>query len=232
MFKINKRLLALALSAVWASTSFAQLTDHAVAKNPMKDNWYLLAGLDMSLQAPYGYDFADVFPNGKTFGINAGFGKWITPELGLRAKVNWENGIKLFENHHANWLAPFDEPGVNMDKGGYVAMIGDIQFDIHNIICGYDADRKWNLQVYPRAGLAYNFGAEKGTPVLGIGIGNTYRLNDKYVLFADVDYHLLSSGFVACVKNTGDGSNANGFLDINVGVQFNIGNSKFKNIKK
>ena len=74
------------------------------------NNWYLQTGLDMSLQNPYGYSFSDVFPNGKTFGVDVALGKWFTPEVGVRAKVNWENGIGLFRNDHANWLAPFYKP--------------------------------------------------------------------------------------------------------------------------
>ena len=31
------------------------------------DNWFVQAGLDMTLQLPYGKDWAQVFPKGKTF---------------------------------------------------------------------------------------------------------------------------------------------------------------------
>lgn len=58
-------------------------------------------------------------------------------------------------------------------------MVGDIQIDLHNLIWGYREDRLWNMQVYPRAGGAYNFGVSKGTPLVGVGIGNTFKLNDQ-----------------------------------------------------
>ena len=86
--------------------------------NSFWSNWYVQAGLDMSLQNPYGHDFmGEVFPNGKSFGLNVAMGKWVTPVLGLRGRMNWENGIKLLKNGHDNWLAPFYEPGKNMEKG-------------------------------------------------------------------------------------------------------------------
>ena len=185
------------------------------------DNWYVQAGLDMSLQNPYGYDFSKVFPNGKTFGVNAAVGRWFTPGLGLRAKANWENGIRWFENGHAAWLAPMYECGVNMDRGGYVALYGDIQFDIHNLFLGYDRERMWNFQLYPRAGVAYNFGSSKGTPILGAGLGNTFRLNGKWCIYLDAAYQMTSSGFIPVA--TGTGSNSNGYFDVNVGVQYNFG---------
>ena len=198
---------------------------YEVAVADLWDNWYVQVGLDMSLQNPCGYNFAKVFPNGKTFGVNAAVGRWFTPGLGLRGKVNWENGIPLFENGHANWLAPFDQPGVHMDRGGNLTLLGDVQFDIHNLFWGYDAERKWHLQLFPRAGVGYNFGVSKGTPILGFGIGNTYRLNSRWELYGDVAYQMTSSGFIPAV--TGTGANSNGYFEIQVGVQLNLGERGF-----
>lgn len=225
-------IIALLLAFLAPGKSAAQLSEHAVAANPFWSNWYVQLGFDMSLQNPYGYSFSDVFPNGKTFGVDAALGRWFTPEIGLRGKINWENGIRLFENGHASWLAPFGRNGENMDKGGYMAVVGDIQFDIHNLFWGYEAYRLWNLQVYPRAGIVYNFGVSKGSPLLGIGIGNTFRLNDRYRVYFDMAYQMVSSGFVGVVKQTGTGSNSNGYLDINVGIQINLGKSTFRHIGK
>ena len=198
---------------------------YEVAVADLWDNWYVQLGLDMSLQNPCGYNFAKVFPNGKTFGVNAAVGRWFTPGLGLRGKVNWENGIPLFENGHANWLAPFDQPGVHMDRGGNLTLLGDVQFDIHNLFWGYDAERKWHLQLFPRAGVGYNFGVSKGTPILGFGIGNTYRLNTRWELYGDVAYQMTSSGFIPA--ETGTGSNSNGYFEIQVGMQLNLGKRGF-----
>lgn len=198
---------------------------YAVAMADLWDNWYVQVGLDMSLQNPCGYNFAKVFPNGKTFGVNAAVGRWFTPGLGLRGKVNWENGIPLFENGHANWLAPFDQPGVHMDRGGNLTLLGDVQFDIHNLFYGYDAERKWHFMIFPRAGVGYNFGVSKGTPILGVGVGNTYQLTEKWELYGDVAYQMTSSGFIPA--ETGTGSNSNGYFEIQVGVQINLGKKGF-----
>ena len=84
-------------------------------------------------------------------------------------------------------------------------------FDMHNLFLGYDSERKWHLQLFPRAGVGYNFGVSKGTPILGMGIGNTYRLNDKWELYGDVAYQMTSSGFIPA--STGTGSNSNGYFE-------------------
>lgn len=193
---------------------------------PLWHNWFVQIGVDMSLQNPYGYNFAHVFPNGKTFGIDVGVGKWFTPLFGVRGKLNWENGIKALENGHANWLAPFHQPGDNLRKGGYVALYGDVLLNLHNLFGRYKEDRKWNAILHPRAGADYNFGAEDGSPVLGLGIENTYKLTNRWSLYADVAYN-FTSGAVAEPGTTGVGSGSNGYFVIEAGAQISLGKQGF-----
>lgn len=227
--KTRRMILAAFLLLTGSTAALGQAPetkDFAVATPPLTDNWYVQFGLDMSLQNPYGYDFADVLPNGLSYGIDAAIGRWFTPGFGVRVKLNWENG--LIENKRATWLAPFGDNGINHDKGGYLGFLGDAQFNLHNLLLGYDAGRRWNLIAYPRVGVVYNFGVSKGAPLLGVGIENTYRLNHRWSLYFDMAYQMTSSGFVGVVKNTGTGSNSNGYFDLNVGVQLELGNSGFR----
>ena len=62
------------------------------------NGWFVEAGLDMTLHNPYGHNFSKVIPKGTSFGLNAGVGKWFSPDIGLRGRINWENGFPLFEN--------------------------------------------------------------------------------------------------------------------------------------
>lgn len=207
-----------------------ETTDNAgaVKTNSFWSDWFVQMDLDMSLQNPYGYNFSHVFPNGKSFGVDVAIGKWFTPQVGVRGKLNWENGIGLFRNDHANWLAPFDEPGKNMDKGGYVGLYGDALLNLHNFFGSYRPERAWNLSAYPRVGVNYNFGVSKGSLVIGAGVLNTYRLNDRWSLYADLAYMLSGSGFVGMTKEeggTGTGSNSNGYFSLGLGAQLNLGKS-------
>lgn len=222
-----KRLILIYLSVIGlAMCGYAQTADNAVLTTPLKRNWYVQTGIDISLQKPYTYEFSDAFKNGCSWGLDVAIGRWFTPEIGLRVRLNWENGVPLFGWNKANWLAPFYEPGKNMKRGGYLVSNGDIQFDIHNIFFGYNPDRCWNMQVFPRAGIAYNFGVSKGSPLIGVGIGNTFRVGKKKntILYADIIYNAVSSGFTGHEStNTGTGSGHNAFVDIDLGVQFNLG---------
>ena len=175
----------------------------------------------MSLINAYGTNFASVFPNGSTFGVNLGFGKWFTPEIGLRGGLNWQNGI--VGNHHADYL-DYDGPGHNYHKHGYVAIYGDLFFNLHNAIAGYDEQRRWNAIIYPRMGLCKNFSSEyEESPVLGLGTEQTYTINNKWKIFADVNYQVTTSGFLNAKFDTGDTAGSNGWFDINIGVQYEFG---------
>lgn len=191
-------------------------------------NWYVQFGLDMTLQNPYGYDFSKVFPNGKSFGLDLAVGKWFTHQVGVRGKFNWENKLPLLENGHANWLAPFYEPGENRRKGGYIALYGDALLNLHNLFGTYRPDRTWNASVYPRIGINYNFGVTKGSLLAGIGVLNTYRLSDRWSVYGDIAYIMTGSGFVGAEKTdaTGTGSNSNGYLTIGIGAQYDLGRKK------
>lgn len=189
------------------------------------ENWFVQMGLDMTLQNPYGYDFAKVFPNGKTFGLDVAVGKWFTHQVGVRGKFNWENKLPLLENGHANWLAPFYEPGENRRKGGYIAVYGDALLNMHNLFGAYRPERKWNTSLYPRIGINYNFGVSKGSLLAGIGLLNTYRISDRWSVYGDIAYIMTGSGFVGSeeVEGTGTGSNSNGYLTFGIGAQVELG---------
>ena len=191
-------------------------------------NWFVQAGLDMTLQNPYGYNFANVFPNGKSFGLDLAVGKWFTHQVGVRGKFNWENKLPLLKNDHANWLAPFHEPGENRRKGGYIALYGDVLLNMHNFFGAYRADRTWNMSLYPRVGVNYNFGVSKGSLLVGIGLLNTYRISDRWSVYGDIAYIMTGSGFVGkeSKADTGTGSNSNGYLTIGLGVQYDLGKKR------
>lgn len=232
----NNQRTGVSLGSNASDSSFVSQERERASTHSFWSDWYVQLGLDMSLQNPYGYNFAHVFPNGKSFGVDAALGKWFTPEIGVRGKVNWENGIGLFRNDHANWLAPFDEPGVNMDKGGYIGVYGDVMLNLSNVVAPLFAEdyvptidgRKWNVSAYPRVGVNYNFGVTKGSLLLGAGFMGTYRVSRNWSLYADMAYIMSGSGFVGKNESggTGTGSNSNGYFSIGLGAQYDLGSKK------
>ena len=96
--------------------------------NSFWDNWYVQVGMDMWLQNPHGANFKNVFPNGKSFGLDFALGKWITPEYGFRGSLNWENGI--FKSDHASWI--------HANSKSYMVIAGDFLINMTNLL---DAQR-------------------------------------------------------------------------------------------
>ena len=194
---------------------------HSVAVNSFWDNWFGQAGFGMSLINPYGTTFANVFPDGSTFGVNLGFGKWFTPEAGVRVGVNWQNGLLI--NYHATYLQPRPDSEGDPSKHSFVSLYADMFFNLHNTIAGYDMQRKWNTIIYPRMGLGINFASEnEECPLLGVGVEQTYKISDRFKVFGDLAYQVTTSGFLDA-KYPDEGLSCDGWFDINVGVRYEFG---------
>ena len=205
--------------------------DKATLVNSFWDNFFVQAGIGMSLQNPYGTNFANVFPNGHTFGINFGLGKWFTPEIGVRGGVNWQNGI--IRNADASYLAPNpkenpDRADMSLDKRGFYGLYADVFFNLHHIISGYSENQKWNAIVFPRMGLCTNFSSSfSECPLIGIGTEHTFAISDRMKIFADLAYQVMTSGFHDTKSETpNNGISSNGWLDFNVGVQYELGQAR------
>ena len=131
----------------------------------------------------------------------------------IREKSSTKNGRSRIFHKYGKFPR---QPGVNRDKGGYVALYFDELFNMHNFFGAYRPDRTWNLSVYPRVGVNYNFGVSKGALLLGFGVLNTYRLSNRWSVYLDAAYIMTGSGFVGSekVEGTGTGSNSNGYFSI------------------
>lgn len=201
--------------------------DKTVVLNSFWDNWFAQAGIGMSLINPYGTNFANVFPNGNTVGLNLGFGKWFTPQAGLRGGLNWQNG--LIVNHHASYLEPNKELGEDPDRNGFLAVYADFFLNLNNIIAGYDETRKWNTVFFPRMGMAWNFSSHhQECPVVGLGIEQSYRINERLRLTGDLTYQFTTGGFLDGNFDTGSGPDSNGWFDLNLGVQYDLGKNTWE----
>ena len=202
----NIRLLC-AIAMLWGCMTTGQAKNYddkadscRIVTNSFWDNWFLQVGADMTLLFPvkdadvdtrngkehHHHSVKDVFPNGKSFGLSVAAGKWFTPVFGAKLKVNWNNLIK--DNYNV-WYHPYGETNGSQHNGGFLNIAGDIMFNLHNLFGEYKPDRKWNLSVGPRAGTWLLVREGKGGPILGVGVYNTYRLNDKWKLFGDVNYY-------------------------------------------
>ena len=227
---IRNRILSLFIYIIGGVTLATAQDKQQTVTGSIWGNWFVQAGLDMTLQNPYGCNFSQVFPKGKTFGLDVALGKWFSPHVAVRGKVNWENGLPLFENKHLEWVGPAEDPTSNTDEGGIVILSVDCPVSVKNIFMDYDPDQKWNFYVFPRAGLGCNLAISSSSPMVGVGLGGTYKVKGRLSVYADMAYQVITSEFTGGVSGTGMSvaAGSNGFFDFNVGVQIDLGKSRGK----
>ena len=225
---MKKFLIALAFATVGTAAVNAQTTSieaptlspYSVATNSFWSNWFIQAGVDMSLANPHGVNFMDdVFPNGKSFGVDLAIGKQFTPGLALRLKLNWENG--QIKNKHNTWTPDYED-------GGYAGLYGDVMFNLSNMLCGYSDTRTWNFVPFLSAGVIRNFNANTYSPVLGVGIENTWRFGKHFGIYLDAAYKMTRNDFIPTVdKKYEDKPISHGILSAELGLTFYLGKATF-----
>jgi len=107
-------------------------------------------------------------------------------------------------------------------------LVGDVMFNLSNMLCGYSDTRVWNFIPFLRAGINKNFAKHDNiNPVLGVGIENTWRLSQHFGLYLDLAYNMTTTmGFVG-QGTSGQNGTAHGYLGADLGVQFYLGKATF-----
>jgi outer membrane protein OmpA-like peptidoglycan-associated protein len=228
---MKKLMIALAFAGLGTVAANAQttietpeLSKYTVATNSFWSNWFIQVGVDASVQNPYRSKFADQFHDGRSYGVNLAVGKYFTPGLALRLHANWDNG--LIERKHS---FTFDIPEApNYDAGGYASVTGDVMFNLSNMFCGYSDTRTWNFVPFLSAGVIRNFNANTYSPVLGVGIENTWRFGKHFGIYLDAAYKMMRNDFIPTVEGKfEDKPISHGILSAELGVMFYLGSATF-----
>ena len=82
-------------------------------------------------------------------------------------------------------------------------------------------------------GLTTNFSSSYAEcPMIGFGTEQTYVLNDRLKLFADIAFQAMTSGFHdKKFQSPSHGLSCNGYVDINIGVQLDLGKNCWRKAK-
>ena len=194
---------------------------YSVATNSFWANWYVQAGIDANIVSVWGYGslLKKDWHEGRTYGFDFAVGKWFTPGIGTRLKLNWENGAfyHAFRNQDHVWET------ADPHKGGYALLAFDTEFNLSNIFCGYNESRVWNLIVFPRMGLVRNFGANSYAPAYGAGLESSWKIAKRVSIYADVAYMFTTCDFLPYYNTKEKAWRANNIAAIDLGVTYNIG---------
>jgi outer membrane protein OmpA-like peptidoglycan-associated protein len=162
--------------------------------------------------------------------LDIAFGKWITPEVGVRLMfTGWRlNGAtqtsELMDGGQIDgkplygyWL--FDQ------KINYMNLHGEVMFNLSNLLCGYNEKRIWNVSPYIGMGWMRIFSDEQSHEIgANFGINNSFRLSEALDLNLDVRGTLVNDDF----DGERGGRNEEGVLSATVGLSYKFKPRGFK----
>lgn len=211
-----KKLLTLLAFALMAGATFAQTADveeeviyeknkHKVVTNTFWDNWWVQIG--GGAQVYYGdhnkqMDFVDRL----SLALDAGFGKWFSPQIGVRAMISGltingatqtygETGIhdtgKPVDGKYTH-----DYGFLNEQQFDYYNLHADVLFNMSNILCGYKEKRTWNCSPYLGLGWMVTWESPRARELsLNLGIFNAIRLSEKFDFNIDLRTTMVKDSF-------------------------------------
>lgn len=193
---MKKMMLALALFSlsvgVVAQEQEEPRSRYSVATRSFWANWYISAGGDFnaaysSQEAP-GIGGNPFSSRRGTFGFDVSVGKWLTPGIGLRTKMEgvWAKRVNTKADHHAFTYWNLHE---------------DVMFNLHNLLFGYKENRLWNLIPYVGLGVARNMSDKNYDLSYNAGLLNNFRVGKRISLFLDVHATVVEGTFDAAAAD-------------------------------
>ena len=139
--------------------------------NRFGDNWFIGAGGGINILLNEGYD-VKIAPS-----VDAYFGKWFTPSVGMRAGYQGLNFNSVLDD--------------NTVKYGYMYVHGDFLWNISNALGGYKETRFWNFVPYLHAGFFRSYGTDgsdyaNNELAAGAGLVHNLRLSDRLDIVIDM----------------------------------------------
>ena len=218
---MRKLLIVLAFAGISMST-MAQDADpvqkYSVATNSFWSNWFIQVGADWN--AWYSSEEHGLNLNRSPFkkfrsnpGVSVALGKWFTPGIGLRTKLQgiWGKTVtdaNNYGNHNSYWV-----------------LNEHVLFNVSNMLCGYNPNRVWNFIPFIGGGIGRTMTHNLYATDLSAGILNEFRVCKKVAINFELGWNRLESDIDGIEKTNahrGWDSHDNN-LYAEVGLTFNLG---------
>ena len=210
-------------------TAFAQQADptlkYSVATNSFWSNWFIQVGGDYNIwysNQEHGrgldnggnYDFLS--KQRRSFGGSVAIGKWFTPGIGLRTKLQGFNSKKI--------------GAVGVTSQHFWSLNEHIMFNLSNLFMGYNPERVWNISPFIGGGMARNMSVNRYVMQLSAGINSSWRLCRNLDLYAEAGWNRMEDNFdgneMAQLANTHHGrgwEDKDNHLYAEIGLTFKLG---------
>ena len=210
-------------------TAFAQQADptmkYSVATNSFWSNWFIQVGGDYNIwysnqehgrHLDNGGDFDFLSKQRRSFGGSVAIGKWFTPGIGLRTKLQGFNSKKI--------------GAVGVTSQHFWSLNEQIMFNLSNLFMGYNPERVWNISPFIGGGMARNMSANRYVMQLSAGINSSWRLCRNLDLYAEAGWNRMEDNFdgneMAQLSNTHHGrgwEDKDNHLYAEIGLTFKLG---------
>lgn len=210
-------------------TAFAQQADptlkYSVATNSFWSNWFIQVGGDYNIwysnqehgrRLDNGGDFDFLSKQRRSFGGSVAIGKWFTPGIGLRTKLQGFNSKKI--------------GAVGVTSQHFWSLNEHIMFNLSNLFMGYNPERVWNISPFIGGGMARNMSTNRYVMQLSAGINSSWRLCRNLDLYAEAGWNRMEDNFdgneMAQLANTHHGrgwEDKDNHLYAEIGLTFKLG---------
>ena len=187
-----KKFLAVLAFAGLSMSGFAQdatpTQQYSVATNSFWSNWFIEAGADWNAWysgEEHGQNFAT--SPFKKFRSNAGasvaVGKWFTPGLGLRTKVQGIWGKRVWD--------PETETKGSFNR--YWVVNEQVMFNLSNLLLGYNENRVWNVIPFAGGGFGRTMTHNLYSMDLCVGLQSTWKVAKKVNVYLEAGWNRFES---------------------------------------
>lgn len=205
-----------AMAQEQSTTEFVPVDKYSVATNRFWSNWFITAGGDYvssysNQELGMGLSKNPFKSFRRSWNGDITLGKWFTPVLGVRGKVQMLQG---------QCVDGRENPSYN-----FVNVNAQLLLNLRNLFAGYQPGRIWNISLYAGTGFYRNTDEKNTAYMYTAGMLNTFNVTKR--LFINLDIY----GNVAVNdldKGTGPGVNSSskGFLgdkDRQLGISLGLG---------
>ena len=214
---------------VMSMTAFAQQADptlkYSVATNSFWSNWFIQVGGDYNIWysnqehgrgLDNGGNYNFLSKQRRSFGGSVAIGKWFTPGIGLRTKLQGFNSKKI--------------GAVGVTSQHFWSLNEQIMFNLSNLFMGYNPERVWNISPFIGGGMARNMSTNRYVMQLSAGINSSWRLCRNLDLYAEAGWNRMEDNFdgneMAQLSNTHYGrgwEDKDNHLYAEIGLTFKLG---------
>lgn len=227
---MKKLFIALAFAGI-SCAAMAQDTEtvpakqYSVATNSFWSNWFIQVGVDWNAWYS-GEEHGQNLPASpfKKFRSNPGasiaIGKWFTPGLGLRTKVQgiWGKTVTDADNYG------------NGNK--YWVVNEQVLFNLSNMLCGYNPKRVWNFIPFAGAGLSRSCTYNTYAMDWSFGILNEFKVAKKVAINFELGWNRYENDHDGVTATNVGGhtiwENHDNQLYAELGLTFNLGKSTWE----